>query len=133
MVAFLGAAARFNDGTFPDSPYAAFDSAKFNAASRKADTARTPAESELIRLHDQFLMREVFQPPARRFVDDQTEPNSFHYVGAGAKVGQADRIICWFTTRGTAKVRAVLRGPLRPECRPVGTAARPREVTSSDR
>ena len=37
MVAFLGAAARFNDGVFPDSPFAAFDQAKFNAASRKAD------------------------------------------------------------------------------------------------
>jgi hypothetical protein len=107
MVAFLGAAARFNDGTFPDSPYAAFDQAKFNGAGRKADDARTPAERELIRLHDQFLMREVFQPPVRRFVEDHTEPGSFHYVGAGARVGQADRIVCWFTTKGATNQRAV--------------------------
>jgi hypothetical protein len=107
MVAFLGAAARFNDQTFPDSPFAAFDQAKFNGAGRKADAVRTPAERELIRLHDQFLMREVFQPPVRRFVDDHTEPGTFQYVGAGARVGQADRLVCWFTTRGTKNHRAV--------------------------
>jgi hypothetical protein len=107
MVAFLEAAARFNGGVFPDSPYAAFDQAKFNAAGMKADSARTPAERELIGLHDMFLIREVYAPPLRRFVEDHTEPGSFHYVGAGARVGQADRILCWFTTKGTTKHRAV--------------------------
>lgn len=107
MAAYLGAAARFNDGVFPDSPYAAFDSAKFNAACKKADSARTPAEEDMIRLHDKFLMREVYRSPVRQFVEDHTEPGSFHYVGAGAKVGQADRILCWYTTRGGTKHRAV--------------------------
>ena len=106
MVAFLGAAARFNDGVFPDSPYAAFDQAKFNAAGLKAKEAQTPAQRELIGLHDKFLFREVYRPPVRQFVDDHTEPGSFHYVGA-ARIGQADRILCWYTTRGTAKLRAV--------------------------
>ena len=74
----------------------------------KADDVRTPAEErELIGLHDKFLMREVYTPPLRRFVEDHTEPGSFHYVGAGARVGQADRILCWFTTKGTTKHRAV--------------------------
>ena len=107
MVAFLGAATRFNGGVFPDSPYAAFDQAKFNAASMKAGNDRTPAERELIELHDKFLIREVYRPPVRQFVEDHTEPGSFHYVGAGARVGQADRFICWFTTKGTTKQRAV--------------------------
>jgi hypothetical protein len=107
MAAYLGAAARFNDGVFPDSPYAAFDQAKFNTAGRKAASARTPAEEDMIRLHDRFLMREVFRSPVLQFVDDHTEPASFHYVGAGAKVGQADRIICWYTTRGEKKQRAM--------------------------
>jgi hypothetical protein len=107
MVAFLGAAARFNDGVFPDSPYAAFEQAKFNAAGEKAKDAQTPAERELIELHDKFLFREVNRPPVRQFVEDHTEPGSFHYVGAGARVGQADRIVCWFTTKGTRKHRAL--------------------------
>ena len=99
MVAYLGAAARFNDGDFPDSPYAAFNREKFNLASKKAAADQTPAEQELIKLHDAFLMREVYKSPVLQFVEDHTEPGSFQYVGAGAKVGQADRIVCWFTTR----------------------------------
>jgi hypothetical protein len=31
----------------------------------------------------------------------------WNYVGAGATVGQANRFICWFTTKGTTKHRAV--------------------------
>src|SRR5262249_19716555 len=107
MVAFLGAAARFNDGVFPDSPYAAFEQAKFNAAGQKAADARTPGERELIALHDRFLMREVFTAPVRRFVDDHTEPDSFCYVGAGARAGETGRIVCWFTPKGTTKHRAL--------------------------
>jgi hypothetical protein len=107
MVAFLGAAARFNDSLFPDSPYAAFDQAKFNTAARKPAEAQTPAERELIGLHDKFLMREVYRSPVRQFVDDHTEPGSFQYVGAGARVGDAGRIVCWFQTRGGARLRAM--------------------------
>ncbi len=107
IVAFLGAAARFNGGVFPDSPFEVFDQVKFNEAAMKAKDSQTAAERELIGLHDKFLAREVYTPPLRRFVEDHTEPASFHYVGAGAKVGQADRILCWFTIKGTSTRRAV--------------------------
>ncbi|APW61852.1 hypothetical protein [Paludisphaera borealis] len=107
MAGFLGAAARFNGDVFPDSPFAAFDQVKFNAASLKQPAAQTAAEKELIQLHDKYLTREVYQPPARRFVDDQTEPDTFHYVGAGAKVGQADRIVAWYTLKNGLKLRAL--------------------------
>ncbi|MFI5456560.1 MAG: hypothetical protein ACHRXM_14020 [Isosphaerales bacterium] len=107
MVAFLGAAARFNEGVFPDSPYAAFDQARFNAASIKVAAAQTPAERELIQLHDKFLTREVYRAPVLQFVEDHTQAGSFHYVGAGAKVGQANRLLCWYTTQRATKPRAV--------------------------
>ena len=48
MVAYLGAAARFSGGVFPDSPFAAFDQKTFNVAAMKAADAQTPAEKELI-------------------------------------------------------------------------------------
>ncbi len=64
-------------------------------------------DRELIALHDKFLTREVYRPPLRQFMEDHTEPGSFRYVGAGARAGQADRILCWFTTTGTTKHRAV--------------------------
>ncbi|WP_143206507.1 hypothetical protein [Singulisphaera sp. GP187] len=107
MIAYLGAAARFNDGLFPDSPYAAFDQAKFNAASLKTPADQTLVEQELIRLHDKYLTREIHRSPVLQFVEDHAEPESFHYVGAGAKLGQADRILGWYIAKGTEKQRAV--------------------------
>ncbi|WP_165222035.1 hypothetical protein [Aquisphaera insulae] len=107
MIAYLGAAAKFNDGTFPDSAQAAFDQAKFNAASRKPEESRTPAERELIKLHDSFLTREIYRSPVLQFVADHAESRSFHYVGAGVKSGQADRIVAWFIPLGTARNRAI--------------------------
>jgi len=107
MIGFLGAAARFNGDAFPDSPFAAFNQTKFNDASRKDAGLQTPAEKELIALHDRYLMREVYEPPVRRFVADQTEPDTFQYVGAGAKIGQADRIVAWYTLKAGSKLRAL--------------------------
>ncbi len=85
MVAFLGDAARFNDGVFRDSPCATFDRAKFNVVSRNAAPTRTPAERELIRLHDTLLTREDYKSPVLQFVEDHTEPGFFHYPEARGK------------------------------------------------
>ena len=108
MVAFLGAAARYNDGVFPDSPLVLPDGTKFSATLKKDAAERTPEEQELVRFRDKSLNRgEVYRSPVLRFVEENTEPGSFHYVGAGAKVGQGGQILCWFKTRGTTKQRAV--------------------------
>ena len=107
MLGFLGAAARFNDGIFPDSPFAAFNQAKFNVAAQKSTEQQTVDERTLIELHDKFMLRQVHQSPVMRFLEDNTVPDSFHYVGADAKAGQADRIICWYLPKGTTKHRVV--------------------------
>ena len=106
MIAYLGAVARFSDNAFSDSQYAAFDQKKFNAIS--VDPAnRTPAEKGLIDLRDKLMLREIYESPIKRFVDDQTEANSFQYVGSGVKLGHADKIVCWYRLRNTAKYRVV--------------------------
>ena len=107
MVAYLGAAARFNDGAFPDSPYTAFDSDKFNAASEKKPSDRTAAEQALIDIRDKIMMREIYRSPIKQFEEDHTAPNSFHYVGSGVKVGQADRIVGWYKLQTATKHRAI--------------------------
>ncbi len=106
MIAYLGAAARFNDNQFPDSPYSAFDSDKFNAASEKKDADRTAVEQALIDIRDKIMMREIYRSPVKQFEEDQTAPNSFHYVGSGVKVDQADRIVGWYKLRNSTKYRA---------------------------
>jgi hypothetical protein len=107
MVAYLGACARFNNGTFSDSPYETFDTAKFNAVSQKAETEQLPVEKEMIAQHDKFLMREIYRSPVRQFLDDQVVDATFHYVGAGLRLEGPKQIVCWFTLKGTTKPRGV--------------------------
>ena len=87
MLAYLNAAVHFNNNTFPNSPFVAFDKDRFNALSLGNPSERTPSEQKMIDLHDKFLMREIYQPPVRRFLEDHTMPDSFQYVGAGATLG----------------------------------------------
>ncbi len=107
MIAYLGAAARFNDDHFPDSPYQAFDSDKFNAASEKTMTDRSAVEQALIDIRDKIMRREIYRSPVKQFEDDHTVPKSFHYVGSGVKLGQADRIVSWYKLRKSSKCRAL--------------------------
>ena len=107
MIAYLGAAAQFNDKQFSDSPYVAFDRDKFNCASAKKPGARTQAEQAMIDVRDKFMMREIYRSPVLQFVDDQTVPSTFHYVGAGVRVGQADRLVAWYKLRNGTKYRAL--------------------------
>ncbi len=107
MIAYLGAAAHFHDGVFPDSPFEAFDSAKFNAVSQKASTERTQAEQRMIEQHDKFLLREIYRSPVRQFVDDHVAKDSFHYVGAEVRVDGPPQIVCWFTLKGSNQPRGL--------------------------
>lgn len=107
MIAYLGAAARFNDGEFPDSPYSAFDSDKFNKASEKKSSDRTPVEQALIDIRDKIMMREIYRSPIKQFEEDHTLPDSFHYFGSGVKLGQADSIVLWYKPRNAKIYRAI--------------------------
>ena len=107
MRTYLDAAVHFNNNTFPDSPFVAFDKDRFNALTLLNSTERTPSEQKMIELHDKFLMREIYEPPVRRFLEDHTVPDSFQYVGAGAALGEADRIVGWYKLRGAGRFRAV--------------------------
>jgi hypothetical protein len=106
MIAYLGAAARFNDNSFPPSPYSAFDNDKFNAASYKEPKDRTKVEQAMIDIRDKIMRREIYQSPVKQFEEDQTVPKSFYYVGAGVKVGQADKIVGWYKLRNGEQYRA---------------------------
>ncbi|WP_168205238.1 hypothetical protein [Bythopirellula goksoeyrii] len=106
MIAYLGAAARFNNQVFPESPYNAFDSDKFNAASYKDPKDRTKVEQAMIDIRDKIMMREIYRSPVKQFEEDQTVPNSFYYVGTGVEIGQADKIVGWYRLRQGKQLRA---------------------------
>jgi hypothetical protein len=107
LVAYLGAAAAFNDGRFPDSPHEPFDRARFNAASAKVPADRTEAERALIDIRDKFLRREIDRSPVLVFEEDQSASDSFHYVGSNVELGRADRLVAWYRPRNATSYRAL--------------------------
>ena len=107
MLAFLGAAARFNDNTFPDSAFEPFDPDKFNAESKKSREARSEVAQALFDIRDKIANRGIYQTPAMRFVEDQARPNSFHYVGADVEVGDSERLVLWYRPMRGNTYRAV--------------------------
>ena len=103
MIAYLSATARLSAGRFPDSPYTAFDSEKFNAASDKDPADRTKSEQAMIEIRDKIMLREIYESPIKRFEEDQTAPGTFQYVGAGAKLGEIDKVVAWYRFRNETK------------------------------
>lgn len=107
FIAFLRAASEFADGVFPDVPLVAYDRDSLNAEWEKPENARSLQANTLIALVDKFRMREIYQSPIKRFIDDQTQPDSFHYVGSGVKVGNSSDIVCWYRLKRGTGYRAV--------------------------
>jgi hypothetical protein len=107
VIAYLAAAAQFNGNKLPDSPYAAYDREKLNDELKKDESLRSAEVTGLIEQVGKFKLREIYSPPIRRFVDDHTSPESFHYVGSGVALGEADRIVCWYRLRNAKTYRAI--------------------------
>ncbi len=48
-----------------------------------------------------------YQSPIGVFVKDHAVENSFRYLGKGVKLGDKDRIVCWYRPKGAKAYRAV--------------------------
>lgn len=107
VIDYLAAAAKFNGNKLPDAPYAAYDREKLSDELKKGESLRSAEVTGLIEQVEKFKLREIYSPPIRRFVDDHTSPESFHYVGSGVALGEADRIVCWYQLRNATTYRAI--------------------------
>ena len=45
--------------------------------------------------------------PTSLFIEDRAVENSFRYLGKGVKLGDKDRIVCWYRLREAATYRVV--------------------------
>jgi hypothetical protein len=108
MVEYLGILADYNNKTFPDqlSPFA-FTNDRINKTWDKAEDERTAAEQKLIETMDHYKMAGLNMMPTGHFVEDHTVKDSFRYLGKGVKLGDKDRIVCWYRLKGSNTYRAV--------------------------
>ena len=106
MIEYLGIMADYNDKTFPDQPYS-IDVDRLNEIDDKAKEDRTPAEQRLRDITDQYKMANLNMMPTGHFIEDNTVKGTFRYLGKGVKLGDADRIICWYKLKDAGVYRAV--------------------------
>jgi len=106
MIEWLGATARFNNGTFFDTDRG-FGLERYNnevATKDKAD--RTEIEQTLFDLQYQHLLNRN-SPVMASFANEYTAGGRFRYLGAGVKLGSADRIVLFYKLKSTGTYRAV--------------------------
>lgn len=108
MVDYLGILADFNNKTFPDQLFPfTFTSDRINKIWDKAEDERTAAEQKLIDTMDHYKMAGLYMMPTGHFIKDHTVENSFRYLGKGVKLGDKDRIVCWYKLKDSITYRVV--------------------------
>jgi len=108
MIEYLGILADYNSKTFPDqlSPFA-FTNDRINKTWDKAEDERTAAEQKLIDTLDHYKMAGLNKMPTGHFIEDHTVKDSFRYIGKGVKLGDKERIVCWYKLKGSNTYRVV--------------------------
>jgi hypothetical protein len=106
MVDYLGIMADYNNRTFPEQPYS-IDSKRLNEIYDKTKAQRTAAEQKLLETVDHYKMASLNMMPTGHFVEDSTVKGSFRYLGNGVKLGDKDRIVCWYKLKDAPFYRVV--------------------------
>ncbi len=106
MVDYLGIMADYNGQTFPDRPYS-IDSKRLNEIYDKPKADRTAAEQKLLDTVNHYKMASLNMMPTAHFIEDHTIKGSFRYLGNGVKLGDKDRIVCWYRLEDAATYRVV--------------------------
>jgi len=94
MIDYLRIMADFNDKVFPDEPFTPLD--KLNKVLEKPRKDRTPAEQKLISTENHYMEIGMNALPLHQYRMDETVPGTFRYLGKGVRLGDKDRIVCWY-------------------------------------
>ncbi|HVU86451.1 MAG TPA: hypothetical protein VHD36_03975 [Pirellulales bacterium] len=105
MIEWLGATARFNDGMFYKDAHG-FGYERYNEAATKDKKDRTETEKTFLDIHYPYLANgNGWVIPS--FANEYTVGGRYRYLGAGARLGDAGRIVLFYKLRSTGKYRAV--------------------------
>ncbi len=105
MIEYLGILADFNDKLFPDDAFSHWNLLdKIDRAQKKPRKDLTEAQRKLLETDMRYGWRfgTVHNAPILVFFSwdpDSTVEKSFRYLGKGVKLGDKDRIVCWYKLR----------------------------------
>jgi hypothetical protein len=105
MVEMLSVMVDFNDKTFPDRPWIATEPE--NKSSKMPEKERLAAKERLLDAVNRYDAVGIDPMPIYHFVQDRIVENSFRYLGKGVKLGEKDRIVCWYKLKGAKTYRVV--------------------------
>jgi hypothetical protein len=107
IIDYFGIMSDFNNQTFPDQinlfPFS-FD--RFAKLLTTPKGERTAAEQKFTEAQHRYDMAGLGLP-VDHFIENSTEKNSFRYLGKGIKLGDKDRIVCWYKLKGAKSYRAL--------------------------
>lgn len=107
VIDYLGVVADFNDKTFPDKLFPAITSDRVNKAWDKPEKDRTAAEQKLVETTDYYMRAGLNSMPTGHFRHDHTVEGTWRYLGKRVKLGDKDRIVCWYKLKGAKTYRVV--------------------------
>ena len=115
MIDFLGILADYNDQTFPERQELAgvFSDGRHTKTMEKPKEERTVAEQKFVETLRHYIeINQSDRPigvndPVGYFLQHSTVENSFRYLGKGVKLGDKDRLVCWYKLKGGTTYRVV--------------------------
>jgi hypothetical protein len=108
MIEFLGILAEYNDQVYPESQElgGVFSDGRQRDTFVKSKEDRTTTEQKFVEIIDHYG-RAGLEVPTGQFIYDSTVENSFRYLGEGVKLGDKDRVVCWYKLKGATIYRVV--------------------------
>jgi hypothetical protein len=104
MIDYFGILAAFNDKTFPDEANNSWALLrKIDRATSKPPKRQTAAERKLLDADMRYNWGGATNAPILDFFfwnPDSIVEKSFRYLGKGVKLGEKDRIVCWYKLKG---------------------------------
>jgi hypothetical protein len=113
VIEFLGILARYFDRVFPDRAmefshgpaYQKFERIERDVLAKKGGT---DAEVAMVEAMHKWWRAGLPGPgPLHLFVTQQVERGSWKYLGEGVKLGDKDRIVCWYRPKGSRTYHVV--------------------------
>lgn len=111
MIDFLGLVAEYSGNIFPDRmPQFDFGSEhnRLKQVQAKSKEERTPVENRLVETIDKYMQMSFPGPgPTYEFIETNIVEGSWMYIGKGVKLGEGERIVCWYKLKGSQSFRVV--------------------------